>query len=318
MQKVIIKFLLVLSVILNLTGCFSEKRTIKIGTNSWPPCEIWQIAKENGYFGKTDVEIIRFSTWSDNMSSLYKGNIDITHSTYFNAVYYYDKGQDAKIILSSDTIIGSDGLVIKDGISSISDLKGKKIAVEINTDEHFLLKKALDEGGIKEKEVTIVSTTSAQAAQMFIDNDVDACFTYEPFLSQAAIDGTGKIVWTTEELQGYMIDVLVASKDVLDLQKKDVNNIISAWYKAQDYIKKNPKESYDIMGKMESMEPKYFGPFYESFTFFDKDENINIFNSLDFVAKLEEMNEFLFSHDAINEKANVRDLFTDEVVKKIK
>ena len=54
-----------------LSGCTAKKEAIRIGVNSWPPCEIWYIAEEKGFFGKVPVELVRFSSWSDNMSSLY-------------------------------------------------------------------------------------------------------------------------------------------------------------------------------------------------------------------------------------------------------
>ena len=174
------------------------------------------------------------------MDSLYKGNVNLTHSTYFNSVYYHDKGVEGKIILSSDTIAGSDGFVIKKEKLDKKDLSGISIAVEINTDEHFLLKKALDSMGMNEEDVVIRSATSAEASELFRNNTVDACFTYEPFLSQAAESGGGEIVWTTMDLPGYMIDVLVADGKTIRNREKDLEDIISAWYRAQKIYQRKP------------------------------------------------------------------------------
>ncbi|HAL86600.1 MAG TPA: hypothetical protein DCM31_06860 [Deferribacteraceae bacterium] len=144
MQGADMKYPIIIAVILlMLTSCKSDTEPVRIGVNNWPPCEIWYIAKQQGYFEDVPVEIIRYSAWTDNMKSLYLGNTDITHATYFNAMYFADKGEKARIVLSSDTIEGGDGLAAKNGIDSISDLRGKTIAVEINTDEHFLLYKTL-------------------------------------------------------------------------------------------------------------------------------------------------------------------------------
>ena len=181
-------------VLIGFTACNKYKEPIKIGVNSWPPCELWYIAQEKGYFGDTPVEIVRFSTWTDNMDSLYVDKTDLTHSTYFNAVYYDSRGEAAKIILSSDTIYGADGLVVKDYIKDVQGLKGRKIAVEIGTDEHFLLHKVLEKGGLSEEDVTITPVTSEEAMKKFISGEVDAAFTYEPFLSQAVDKGDGKIM----------------------------------------------------------------------------------------------------------------------------
>lgn len=316
-----LKFMAVISILVLISaGCAKDETPIRIGTNAWPPCEIWSVAQQEDLFGSIPVDIIRFSTWSDNMSSLYKGNIDITHATYFNAVYYHDKGEDGVIILSSDTVKGSDGLVVKDSFVNASGLEPDKIrgcmlAVEINTDEHFLLKKALENFGLSEEDIEISSMSSAEAAQAFISGDVDAAFVYEPFLSSAAAKGGGRVVWTTESLPGYMIDVLVARREVLETRKKDVEKILTAWYGAQDFIKDNPDEAFAAMALNEDMSKADFQDFYESFTFFTLQDNLEIFNSESFNDRLAEMNDFLKDHNAINSKADTGALYTDNVVK---
>lgn len=302
------------AMILVLPACNDEKEPIRIGVNAWPPCEIWYIAEQQGYFENVDVEIIRFSTWSDNMESLYLDRIHITHATYLNAIYYQDKGEEGQIILSSDFIEGSDGLVVRRAPGEAVDLKGKKIAVEVHTDEHFLLLKALDSFGLSEEDVIIISATSAQAKDLFVRGEVDAALTYDPFLTQAAEEGKGEIVWTTRDLPGYMIDVLVAQSKIIGSRKEDLQVVISAWYKAQEYIKNNPNKSFLEMAGKERITPGEFGAFYNSFTFYSKEENRQIFESPEFREKLEEMNRFLYSKGAISELADIDTLYTTTII----
>ena len=191
-SRIINLFLAIILVV--LSGCSSYKEPIKIGVDNWPSCELWYIAQAIGAFGDTPVEIVRFSTWTDNMDALYTGKTDLVSSTNFNTVYYSSRGEAAKIILASEIIYGADGLVVKDYIEDIQDLKGKKIAVEVGTDEHFLLYKVLKGEGLKEEDVTIISVDSKEGMRRFISGEVDATFTYEPYLSQAADKGDGKII----------------------------------------------------------------------------------------------------------------------------
>ena len=316
MKKILITGILLLVL---LASCRMEKqKPVRIGINPWPPCEIWYIAEEMGFFNTTPVEIVRFTTWSDNMDSLYKGNVNLTHSTYFNSVYYHDKGVEGKIILSTDTIAGSDGFVIKKERLDNKDLSGITIAVEINTDEHFLLKKALDSMGMKEEDVVIRSATSAEASELFINKSVDACFTYEPFLSQAAESGEGEIVWTTMDLPGYMTDVLVADVKTIRKREKDLENIITAWYMAQKYIRENPDKAFPVMAEKEKMGTGDYYDFYNAFTFFSPEENTEIFSSEEFRNKLDEMDSFLMSHSAISINADTEKLFYPDIIFKVK
>jgi len=268
------KYPIIIAVILlMLTSCKSDTEPVRIGVNNWPPCEIWYIAKQQGYFEDVPVEIIRYSAWTDNMKSLYLGNTDITHATYFNAMYFADKGEKARIVLSSDTIEGGDGLAVKNGIDSINYLRGKTIAVEINTDEHFLLYKTLQRADITLGEVKLLNSSAADGRDHFIKNEVDALYTYEPYLSEAAAKGNGNIISTTEDLTGYMVDTVMASEKLVARRPEDLRKIIKAWYRAQEYIRTHPEESFRIMAANEGMSAEDFASFYKSFRFFTAEEN---------------------------------------------
>ncbi len=268
------KYPIIIAVILlMLTSCKSDTEPVRIGVNNWPPCEIWYIAKQQGYFEDVPVEIIRYSAWTDNMKSLYLGNTDITHATYFNAMYFADKGEKARIVLSSDTVEGGDGLAVKNGIDSINYLRGKTIAVEINTDEHFLLYKTLQRADITLGEVKLLNSSAADGRDHFIKNEVDALYTYEPYLSEAAAKGNGKIISTTKDLTGYMVDTVMASEKLVTGRPEDLRKIIKAWYRAQEYIRTHPEKSFRIMAANGGMSAEDFALFYKSFRFFTAEEN---------------------------------------------
>ncbi len=305
------KKLLILLTILLMFGC-EPATSIKIGVNSWPPCEVWYIAENQGYFADLDVEIVRFSSWSDNMAALYKGNTDVTHSTYFNSVYYSDKGRDGVILAPIDYIEGADGLVIKKDIQQIHNLKGKKIGVEIGTDEHFLLSKALLLNGVELKEVTLTSMPSFSSYEDFISGDVDALFTYEPFLSLAAESGNGEIVFTTKELPNYMIDVLVVSKK--DEYSEAYNELMTAWYKSIEYIKENPEEAYEIMSANTDMNAEEFGVFFESFNFYTKEQAIELLEGESVREKLLEMKTFTIENDLTSDSVDVKSLLLSPIL----
>ncbi|SLM32514.1 NMT1/THI5 like domain protein [Desulfamplus magnetovallimortis] len=291
-----------------------EKLPIRIGVNSWPPCELWYIADEQGFFGDTKVELVRFSSWRDNMLSFYKGHLDITHASYFNALYYSDKGEKGKIILRTETIEGGDGLIIKKSIKDIKTLYNKSIAVETGTDEHFLLHKSLELLDISTEDITIVSVPTAEASIKFINNEVEGSFLYEPFMSEAAAKGDGRIVSTTKEYPGYMIDVLVAGNKSIEKRRKDLQNIIEAWYRAMEYVDKNPEKAFTRMAQNENMTMEEFGKFYSYFTFYSINENREYMKSDTFFSKLNEINSFLLSKKFLKDAVDVHTLVDTTII----
>lgn len=296
-------------------SCSHPRSPIRIGVNDWPPCELWYVAEKQGFFGDLPVQIVRFSSWTDNMKSLPLGDVDVTHSTYFNALYYRDKGKGGKIILKSDTIVGGDGLVIGPDVPEPKELRGKTISVETGTDEHFLLYKALERYGLDEEDVSLVSLTSVEAAERFAEGKADACFTYEPYLSDAAKRGNGKVVFTTKDIPDTMIDVLVASDELLSKHPRDAARLVDAYYRAQRWVAENPREAVALMAKKEGMRAEDFAPFFASFTFFTREQNAETFRSAALRDTLSDMKRFLFARGLVKEDFPVADVVWDRAVR---
>src|SRR6202163_2041148 len=79
-------------------------------------------------------------------------------------------------------------LVPKDSkLTSVADLKGKKIAINKGSNVHYLLVKALEKAGIKYSEVEPVFLAPADARAAFERGSVDAWVIWDPFQASAEI-----------------------------------------------------------------------------------------------------------------------------------
>ena len=75
---------------------------------------------------------------------------------------------DPKIVFQADWSRGGDAVVVRRGITSVSDLKGKKVAVAEMTPSHSFLIWLLEAAGMKPSDIQIVKQPSAiDAAQVF-------------------------------------------------------------------------------------------------------------------------------------------------------
>lgn len=77
--------------------------------------------------------------------------------------------------------------------------------------------------GISDKDVKIISTTSEKAMKLFVAGEVDACFTYDPFMNQAAKNGNGRVAITTEDIDGYN-DAIIAKTKTLEKDLKIIKS----------------------------------------------------------------------------------------------
>ena len=76
---------------------------------------------------------------------------------------------------------GGDAIIVKRGINSINDLKGKKIAVAVPSPAQTLLMTALEAANLSYSDIEIIKTPdNLEAARLFRSADVDAAVVWSP------------------------------------------------------------------------------------------------------------------------------------------
>jgi NitT/TauT family transport system substrate-binding protein len=242
-------------------GCSQGKETtasssgsnapIKLALSPWPGWFIWYLVKEKGFFEKNgvNVELVWFPVYSDSLAALATGKVDANSQTLSDTLAPASKGIPLKAVLVNDNSAGGDGIVVKPGIQSLQDLKGKKVATELGTVDHLLMLTALNKAGLKEKDVSYVNMTVNDAGPAFIAGNLDAAVLWEPFLSKSIEEGKGKLLFSSKETPGLIPDLLVFKEEITKNRPEDVKKILNAWFDALDYWKKNPEESLQIMAK---------------------------------------------------------------------
>src|SRR5436309_13082105 len=98
-----------------------------------------------------------------------------------------------------DKSYGADGMVVRNNVGSIKDVKGKTVAASApGTSPYFALAWILKKNGLTVKDVTVVNMEPGPAAQAFIAGQHDVAMTYDPYLSAVrAKPYEGKIIATT-------------------------------------------------------------------------------------------------------------------------
>ena len=104
-----------------------------------------------------------------------------------------------------DESAGADGILVKNDINSIADLKGKTVGVSINQTSHYLLMQALETAGLTDADVDLVNMTSSDAGVSFTSGDLDAAVTWEPYLSNAVEQGVGKLIFSSKDAPGSIL-----------------------------------------------------------------------------------------------------------------
>ncbi|TAK74594.1 MAG: aliphatic sulfonate ABC transporter substrate-binding protein [Gammaproteobacteria bacterium] len=233
-----------------LVGCSKPSKTIQMGYNPWIGDQPIVIAQEKGFFKDegVDVKVHYFTALSDVMTNFAENKIDVMLSTLNEALLLVDKGEKLKIISLVDYSNGADAIIAKKSIRSIRDLKGKKIGVEIGSISHFTVLKALKQANISSNDVTLVNLSVQEGMQEFKKGSLDALASWSPYMDQAIQEG-GHVIFSSRDIPGEIIDVIVIRQSLLDEDPEACYKIISAYLKTLAWFDKNINEGLEIISK---------------------------------------------------------------------
>src|SRR5579864_2684839 len=227
----------------------TEQPHLTISLNSWIGWAPLYLAQEKGIFKKdgVSVDLTRIEDTGARKATMIAGKVDGYATSLDNFQLDSTEGVPGKIVMLFDESYGADGIVAKNSIRNVSDLKGKSVAFQPGLPSHFLLLQVLQDGGLTYKDIKPVDMDADKAGPAFIAGTLDAAVTWEPWLTKASQSGHGHILVSTREKPGVIVDALAFRNDVLSAKKQGVLAIVQAWFDALQYWKEHPQESEAIM-----------------------------------------------------------------------
>jgi NitT/TauT family transport system substrate-binding protein len=227
----------------------SGTRKLTIGMVTFAGYAPLYLAKEKGFFGDLDVELVRIEEIPSLRAAMEKKELDAYLATPDIALDTNTQ-PPGKAVWAIDESAGGDGVVVSEGIRTLSGLKGKKVAAEPGLPPHFVLLYLLHKNGMSAKDIQLEDMTTQNAATAFVSKSVDGAGIYEPYLSNAKKQRKGsRIVISSADVPGLIVDLVFVRGDVLASRNQDVLQLISGWRKAMAYIQQDPADAYPIMAK---------------------------------------------------------------------
>ena len=207
-----------------------------------------------------DVEFVLNDDPTSSLKAWKSGDIDVHWWTIDAMPTIMPDLQDHNpvVLWQADWSRGGDAVVVKRGINSVADLKGKSIAVAELTPSHSFLLWLLDAGGLKPTDVRLVPQPSAiDAAAAFKSGNVDAAVVWSPDdeLSVRAVPGS-KVLESTRSASNIIADVFFAKKDYVEANRDKLQKLYEGWMRGAAEINNNPnakQEAARILGREMSL-----------------------------------------------------------------
>src|SRR5262252_8053810 len=241
-----------LALILAVAVSAQDLPKVTIAMSGWTGFAPLSLAEKAGIFKKHGVEVtIKFIPQKDRHLAIASGDVPCAATTVETWVVWNANGVATKQVLQLDKSYGADGMVVRNTIGKIADLKGKTVAASApGTAPYFTMAWMLKKNGLSPKDVKVVNLEPQAAANAIIagSGDLDAAMTYEPYLSAVrAKPEAGKILATTLDYPMVM-DTFGCTPKFLADNPKAGKALADAYFDAVDMIKRDPKKSFEIMG----------------------------------------------------------------------
>jgi NitT/TauT family transport system substrate-binding protein len=294
---------------------------LKLGFSAWPGWFPWQVAQDEGIFKANNlaVDLKWFDGYLESLSALSTKQIDANSQTLSDTLSAVSKGADQVVVLVNDNSTGNDQIIVAPEIKAITDLKGKKIAVEEGTVDHYLLLLGLKKAGLAASDIQLVPLETGQAAAAFVAKKVDAVAAFAPFTTNAMKRPGSKVLFSSKDFPGAISDHLVFTREYVNQHPDRVQAAVDSWFATLDYMGKNQNKANEIMAKRGSVTLPEYLEYANGTKIFTVADNLKAFQpgtdrtSLAFAAK--DISTFLVEAKLADKQPDLSKLFDDRFVK---
>jgi len=168
------------------------------------------IGVQNGLFtkelGATKLKTQVFNAGPDEVTALFAGALDAAYIGPSPTVTAYGQSNGDAIRVIAGAASGGAELVVRDGITSAADLKGKTLASpQLGNTQDVALRTWLTGQGLKNSvggggDVTIAPTANSDVLNLFQSGQLDGAWVPEPYASRLVLDGGGHVLVDEKDL----------------------------------------------------------------------------------------------------------------------
>ena len=210
---------------------FSVAWSIYVG---WMP---WGYLDESGIMDAwadrygISVDIVQINDYVESINLYTAGEFDGVTATNMDTLSIpAGSGVDTTALIVGDFSNGNDAVILK-GEGTIESLAGMPVNLVELSVSHYLLARALDSVGLAERDLAgVVNTSDADMIAAFATDDVQAVVTWNPLVSTIAEDPEANILFTSADIPGEIIDMMVVNTEVLEANPDFGRALVGAWY----------------------------------------------------------------------------------------
>ena len=151
-----------------------------------------------------------------------------------------------RIFQQIDWSNGGDGIVVRENVKTVSDLRGKKIVLAQNSPSHYFALNMLVSGGVQPAEVEIKSTPDAfaAAAAFNADKSLAGAVSWSPDIYNLAKVKGNRMLVTTQSANKLIADIWFARADFAKDHPGMIEALVRGIFDAMTDLKEDAKRAH--------------------------------------------------------------------------
>jgi sulfonate transport system substrate-binding protein len=214
------------------------------------------------------VKWLEFAAGPQQLEAIKVGALDLASTAESPPVFAQAAGTDL-VYLATTPHNGKPValLVPKDSpAKSIKDLKGKRIAFQKASIGHYLLIKALEKDGLRLSDVESVFLPPPDANVAFSQGRVDGWFIWDPFITRAEQNNTGRILLDGENLRDTN-NFYSSNRQFAKENPQVLKVFFEELEKAETWVKDHTKQVAQLLAPVTQLEPAILEKMHDKYEY---------------------------------------------------
>jgi NitT/TauT family transport system substrate-binding protein len=208
---------------------------IRVGTYPGPTSELAFLAQQRGWLPSPDYRLVEFINDGEVMRAFRNGSIEAAFVSLDEVLSLAQSGMDPVILFVTAESRGGDAIISHADVTAFADLRGRRVAVHVNSASAYLLRRSLKTAGLAVGDLQIVNLSPDRHRAAFVRRDVDAVVTTEPVRSEILELG-GVELFSSASLPLELMGVAIIRGAYLERHGERASAFCAAWHRAEGEI----------------------------------------------------------------------------------
>lgn len=254
--------LLLLTAVSGFAGCRRRPVPLAVPVSGWPAYEYFYLAEQTGLDRQHGLAItsVQLPDPQAVINGLARGQFQVAQLSAAEVLDLCNRvpARCPVVVLVLDASEGGDQLAVHNSVASIPALKGRRVAVTFSTLGPYVLHLALQQHGLSLQDVQTQHLPLEAMEQALAQGNVQAAATYPPFSEAIEQAGHSRVLFTSRETPGAILDLLVVERQLLQRHPQQVNALVRIWQQAHRQASANPASSQALMARRQGLSAAAF------------------------------------------------------------